>query len=95
MVADWRRPGPVWEIPFGSLVPREVKGLLAAGRCISSEGDAWEITRVIPSAALTGQAAGVAATLACERDTTPDALDVTEIQARLRERGVRLHIEDL
>ena len=34
LVADWRQAGRVWEIPYGALVPRQVKGLLVAGRCI-------------------------------------------------------------
>lgn len=63
MAADWRKSGSVWEIPFRSLCPRKTDNLFAAGRCISSVNDAWEITRVIPCAALTGEAAGCAAAL--------------------------------
>jgi len=95
LVADWRRPGSVWEIPYGALVPTGVVGLLAAGRCISSEGDAWEVTRVIPAAALTGQVAGLAATLAIRAGTTPDRLDAAEIQAPLRARGMPVHLTEI
>ena len=94
LVAEWRRSGPVWEIPYGTLVPQRVKGLLAAGRCISSEGDAWHLTRVIPCAALTGQVAGMAAALALEHNTTPDELDARGIQERLAERGMPFHISE-
>lgn len=92
LVADWRRAGRVWEVPYGTLLPRGVKGLLAAGRCISSEGDAWQVTRVIPPAALTGQVAGLAAALAAGRDTTPDALDPRDVQRELRRKGIPLHL---
>ena len=68
-------------------------GLLAAGRCISSQGDAWQVTRVIPPAALTGQAAGLAATLAVQRDTTPDRLDARDVQAELAAKNIPLHIQ--
>ena len=95
VVADWRKAGHVWEIPYGTLVPREITGLLVAGRCISTERDAWEVTRVIPPAALTGQVAGLAARLAVQHDTTPDRLDVRDIQGELRRRGVPCHIEDV
>jgi 2-polyprenyl-6-methoxyphenol hydroxylase-like FAD-dependent oxidoreductase len=95
LVADWRTPGPVWEVPYGCLLPRDVRGLLVAGRCISSDGDAWEVMRVIPPAALTGQAAGVAAAIAVECDTTPDALDPRDVQRRLRAAGVRLHPDEI
>jgi 2-polyprenyl-6-methoxyphenol hydroxylase-like FAD-dependent oxidoreductase len=94
LVADWRKAGHVWEVPYGVLLPRGVRGLLAAGRCISSEGDAWQVTRVIPPAALTGQAAGLAAALAARRDTTPDALDPGHVQAELRKGQTPLHLGD-
>ncbi len=95
LVADWRKPGHVWEIPYGVLLPRKVGGLLAAGRCISSEGDAWQVTRVIPPAALTGQVAGLAAALAARADTTPEALDAAAIQCELRSRGIPLHLNEV
>jgi glycine/D-amino acid oxidase-like deaminating enzyme len=95
VVADWRKAGYLWEIPYGTLIPRRVRGLLAAGRCISSEGDAWQITRVIPVAALTGQVAGVAARLSVEHGTTPDRLPVGRLQQELRSLGLPLHIEEI
>ena len=95
LVADWRRPDHVWEIPYGSLLPGRTRGLLTAGRCISSENDAWEVTRVIPAAALTGQVAGMAATLAVHGDATPDRLDVRDVQERLRDRGIPIHLTDV
>lgn len=95
LVPDWRKPGPVWEIPFGALLPVKTKGLITAGRCISSEGDAWEITRVIPAAVLTGEVAGTAAAMAVQHNTTPDTLDAGDVQTVLRERGIPLHLEDV
>jgi len=95
LVADWRKPGYVWEIPYGALVPRRVTGLLTAGRCISSEGDAWQVTRVIPPAAHTGQVAGLAATLALRHDTTPDQLDAHDVQTELATRKIPLHMSDV
>jgi hypothetical protein len=94
LVPDWRKPGPVWEIPYGALLPCGITGLLVAGRCISSQGDAWEVTRVIPAAALTGQVAGVAARLAVSGDTTPDAVDVQAVQRELARYQIPLHIAD-
>lgn len=95
LVADWRKAGYVWEIPYGTLVPQQVTGLLVAGRCISSEGDAWEVTRVIPPAALTGQAAGIAARLAIGHGVTPDRLAPDDVQAELRRKGIPYHIEEV
>ena len=95
LVPDWRRPGPVWEVPYGALIARGIQGLLAAGRCFSAEGEAWEVARVIPPAALTGQVAGVAATLAVRQGTTPDAIEAADVQRALRERGIPFHASDI
>ncbi|MFO8007189.1 MAG: FAD-dependent oxidoreductase [Candidatus Brocadiia bacterium] len=88
LIANWWRPGEVWQVPYGALVPREVRGLLAAGRCISAQGEAWEVTRVIHGAAHTGEIAGLAASLAVEKDTTPDALDVADVRGALDALGI-------
>jgi hypothetical protein len=86
MVADWRGGKDIWEVPYYALVPENIKGLLTAGRCISAEGQAWEVMRVIQAAAHTGEIAGVAAALAVKLDTTPDALDILILQRELKQR---------
>lgn len=92
---DWRKSGPIWEIPYGVLVPQRIKGLLTAGRCISAGGDAWEVMRVIPPAAHTGQVAGIAAVLAISGQTTPDAIPIETIQRELRQKNIPYHIQDV
>lgn len=95
LVADWRKSGPVWEIPYRTLIPANgFGGYLAAGRCTGSSGDAWEVTRVIPPAALTGQAAGVAAVLSIKLGIEPAALDYKLVQDAMRELGNPIHLED-
>jgi hypothetical protein len=71
-------------------VPERVRGLLAAGRCIATEEDPWEATRVITPVAVTGQAAGLAAALAVARGVSPGDVPVAVIQEQLRARGVPL-----
>lgn len=87
VVSDWRHAGPVWETPYRSLVPREVRGVLAAGRCMGTMGLAWEIYRVIPAAAVTGEAAGTAAALAAAKGCDPAELPVGELRAKLLAAG--------
>lgn len=72
MVADWWSGRDIWEVPYYALVPQKIKGLLTAGRCISSEGEAWEVMRVIQSAVLTGEIAGIASAMSIKLDITPD-----------------------
>ena len=88
---DWRTPGPVFEIPYRSLIDPAIVNVIAAGRNIASRDDAWEVTRVIPPAALTGQAAGTAAALAAKAGITTDRLDVKALQVRLEQGGVIIH----
>ena len=91
MIADWRRRGPVYEVPFGTLYNKQVKNLIMAGRCTSVTDSMWDLMRVIPCCAVTGEAAGTAAAM------TDDfaALDVAQLQAVLRENGVVIHEEDI
>ena len=58
------------QVPYRSLVPREVEGLLVAGRCFSSDAPANNLTNLIPHCIATGQAAGTAAALALDAGVT-------------------------
>ena len=51
--------GKHYQIPFGALYNEKFPNMFAAGRIISApQGDGWEVARVIPVCALTGEAAG-------------------------------------
>ncbi len=91
MVSNWKKRGPVYEVPFRALYSSQVKNLICAGRCISSTESMWDVMRVIPCCAVTGEAAGLAAAMTDEFDT----LDVKALQNKLRQNGVVLHWEDL
>ncbi len=93
--ADWRTTGKVWELPLRSLLPQELDNVIAAGRCISSHGDAWEVTRVIPVAALTGEAAGITAALAAERSCSAHEVPCSEVQSAMKLAGNPVHISEL
>ena len=88
--SDWRKAGPAYELPLGTLHGTRMKNLLAAGRCISVTDAMWDITRVIPVCAVSGEAAGTAAALT--QDMTH--ADVAKIQKRLCENGAQVHLPD-
>lgn len=90
MTGDWRKRGPVYELPFEIIHSQKRKNLYAAGRCISVTDSMWDITRVIPPCATTGQAAGTAAALF--GGGTPD---VKQLQNQLKKDGVILHESDI
>ena len=92
LIADCRASDAVWEVPYGSLLPQKVENVLVVGRCSSAEGYAWQVTRLIPPCALIGQVAGVAAKLAIEARTSPDRLDVKDVQRAVEAEGIVLHL---
>lgn len=77
-------------VPYRSLVPEQLDGVLAAGRHIACDPSTQSFMREIPQCWLTGQAAGVAAALAVRGDTAPRHVDVAELQAALRTQRVWL-----
>ena len=91
MVSDWRKRGPVYEVPFRTLYSVKIKNLICAGRCTSVTESMWNIMRVIPCCAVTGEAAGTAAALT--DDFT--SLDVTILQKILQNNGVVLHEREI
>jgi len=92
-IGHWLKAGIVYEIPYRTLVVKGVANMIAAGRNTSSSGDAWEATRVIPAAAVTGQAAGTAAALAIKKRCSVTELPVQDLQKRLQKSGVLIHYE--
>ena len=91
MVSDWRKRGPVYEVPFRTLITKEIKNLIVAGRCTSVTDSMWDIMRVIPCCAVTGQAAGTAAAITDDFSL----VDISLLQDKLRKDGVILHEKDL
>jgi len=81
------RPGESHGIPYGALLPRGLKNVLVAGRCISSDRLMQSSLRNMPTCFATGEAAGTAAALACRQHTFPRGISVTELQDALRARG--------
>ncbi|HRU05722.1 MAG TPA: FAD-dependent oxidoreductase [Candidatus Brocadiia bacterium] len=83
-------PGDWYEIPYGCLVPVEVDGLLASGRCVSSTRPANGSLRLQPTCMNLGQAAGVAAALCARQGRQPRNLDGVALRALLKEQGMEL-----
>ena len=90
-VCDFSQPGPTYEIPFRCLVSSEFPNLITCGRTISAFGHAQEVARIIPPAALTGEAAGTAAAMAGDRGWS--SISMPELQGRLAKQGVLIHYD--
>jgi len=80
-------PGESYGIPYRILLPKKVENLLVAGRCVSSDRYVQGSIRVMPGCFITGQAAGMAASMAVEKNQVTRQLDVAELQKRLKAMG--------
>ena len=65
-------------IPFRTLVPKEIDGLLVVGRSAGFSSLAAGSARVVPTGMVTGEAAGLAATIAINQDISFRELSVNE-----------------
>lgn len=88
------QPATPYDIPYRSLLPKDVEGLLLSGRNISGTHRAHASYRVMGVAMPTGQAAGTAAALCAREGCTPRELDYRKVQAALAEYGAQLFKED-
>ncbi|MFP4028725.1 MAG: FAD-dependent oxidoreductase [Candidatus Brocadiia bacterium] len=92
---DRLRPdeGEYYDIPFRSLVPRQIDNLLVSGRCISADNQGMAGTRVMGTCMAIGEAAGTAAALAADRDIAMSEMDISLLQAKLEAAGALLGAE--
>jgi hypothetical protein len=84
-----------FEFPYRCLVPQGLQNVLVAGRCVSVSHDADRFVRNQVPAALTGQAAGVAAAWCVKSGASCRQAPISEIQRSLRESGVYIHRQDV
>lgn len=86
--ADGELPSAnVYQIPYRSLVVRDLDNVLVAGRCVSATHEALGAIRVMPPSFAMGQAAGTAAALAIEWGCTPRDVPVPQLQEILVRQG--------
>ena len=87
------KDGGSYDIPYRCLVPKKIENLLIAGKCVSTDRDAY--LRFVHQTMVTGQAAGVAAALCAKDGVTPRALekDVSELQKILLDQGAILYFD--
>ncbi len=93
-ICDFERRDFLYEVPYGTMVKDGFDNIIAAGRCTSGRGYAWDVLRVIPPAILTGQAAGAAAIQAVDKKCSVLDIDISELQAKLESENVIIHFDD-
>lgn len=82
---DWKKAGPRFYLPY-SILFGKCKNLLVAGRCISADEKAGDVTRAIPVCALSGEVCGKAAGIKINNNLK----SVQEVDAeKLREKMIQ------
>lgn len=79
--------GVIPTIPYGALIPRGAKRLLAAGRCIAADSDANSAIRVQAPCMAVGQAAGTAAAIAVRENVPVGDVPYHELKEALQNIG--------
>jgi len=82
--------GRYFHVPYRSLVPQGVQGLLVAGRSIGGDKVSHAAVRNMMCCAVSGQGAGVAAAIAVKHHQSFDRINLGQVQGELRRQGARL-----
>lgn len=83
-------PVPSFNVPLGSLIPEKYDGLIVSEKGISVSNVVNGTTRLQPCVLLTGQAAGVLASLSIKQQKQPRDVSVRAVQLELLNAGAYL-----
>ncbi|MDD9984507.1 MAG: FAD-dependent oxidoreductase, partial [Gammaproteobacteria bacterium] len=72
-----------YEVPFGTLVPKQGCNVIVAGRCLSAEHEALASCRVTAQCFEYGRAAALAADLSIKEDLTFQTIDGVAVAGRM------------
>ena len=78
---------PPYQIPLRSLIARDGRNLMMAGRCFSADQLALSSARVSTTGSMMGQAAGITAALCAQKECDPRDIDAGDVTAVITERG--------
>jgi FAD dependent oxidoreductase len=85
--ADTVARGRDYYTPYRSLLPKDIEGLIVAGRHYSATESAQKLSREIPPCMSMGQSAGVAAALAIDTGLSLASIDPHAICTHVRKQG--------
>jgi len=80
----------IHDVPYRSILPEKLDGLLTAGRCISATHVAASAGKSMGNCMATGHAAGLAAAMCAKKQCQPREINVSQLQDALRADGVDL-----
>ena len=83
---------PPYQIPLRSLIAKDGKNLMMAGRCFSADQLALSSARVSTTGSMMGQAGGITAALCIQNQCDPRDVDPGEVKRIIIARGGRLAV---
>jgi hypothetical protein len=88
---NWdERHVPPYHVPYRSLIPQGAKNVLVAGRCFSADQLALSSARVMTTASMMGQAAGIAAAWSAAAGRPVGEVTPASLRRELANRGAVL-----
>jgi hypothetical protein len=84
------RGGRLYDVPYRSIVPEKLNGMLIGGRCISTSHEAASAGKHMGNCFATGHAAGLSAALCYKQQCQPRELSVAHLQDALRKDGASI-----
>lgn len=93
-INDFDRRDYLFEIPYRALVNHKAANLITCGRTAAGDGYAWDVLRVIPPAIISGQAAGLACSMAIDGSRDICSVDIKKLQSSLEAANVMIHFDD-
>lgn len=85
--------GDAYQIPYRTLVPKIIDGLLVAGRCFSATHLAHASCRSIGQTMTMGQAVGVAASISIDENVEVRDISIARLKGKLIAMGTKLELE--
>ncbi|MDZ7721252.1 MAG: FAD-dependent oxidoreductase [candidate division KSB1 bacterium] len=83
---------PPYQIPLRSLIARDAKNLMMAGRCVSADQLALSSARVSTTGSMMGQAAGITTALCVDNKCDPRDVDPETVKRIVKDRGGYLDV---
>jgi hypothetical protein len=83
--------GRYFHVPFGCMVPPNVDNLLVAGRCVAGDELSHAAMRNMMACTVTGQAAGIAASVSVANNQSIHALSLKLVHNELNRQDVRYY----
>lgn len=80
---------PYYEIPYRSLVVKGIDNLLVAGRCIGADFVAQSSLRIMPICRAIGEACGIAASLAIEKNINIHSINGADVRRCMIQKGAQ------